>query len=117
MKKGMRAEDLRISDLFDFDPKGGVMRFAGERVLIFDAVALGLLRKQLLDSFGQHAARAILTRFGYSHGWRTAEALREVIPWADEREWRIAGGRLHRLKGLVTFEPGPSQRREPAEIS
>jgi len=115
MKKGIRAEDLRLSDLFDFDPRGGVMRFAGERVLIFDAVALGLLRKQLFDSFGHRAARAILTRFGYSHGWRTAEALREVIPWTDEREWRIAGGRLHRLKGLVTFEPVPAGRRDARE--
>ncbi|MDI1437042.1 sigma 54-interacting transcriptional regulator [Polyangium sorediatum] len=102
---GMRAADLRLSDLFSFGPKGGVMRFAGERVLLFDAVALGLLRKQLIESFGYHAARAVLTRFGYGHGWRTAEALREGIPWADEREWRIAGGRLHRLWGLVTFEP------------
>jgi two-component system, NtrC family, response regulator HydG len=112
--KGIRAEDLRLSDLFDVGTRGGVMRFAGERVLLFDAVALGLLRQQLIASFGFHAARAVLTRFGYSHGWRTAEALREAIPWADEREWRIAGGRLHRLKGLVTFEPvAPSRRTTP----
>jgi len=112
---GMRAKDLRLTDLFTFDPRGGVMTFAGERVLIFDAVALGLLRKQLIDSFGFHAARAVLTRFGYSHGWRTAESLEGALPWADEREWRIAGGRLHRLKGLVTFEPVDASRRTGPE--
>jgi two-component system, NtrC family, response regulator HydG len=112
---GMRAADLRLSDLFSFGPKGGVMRFAGERVLLFDAVALGLLRKQLIESFGYHAARATLTRFGYGHGWRTAEALRDAIPWADEREWRIAGGRLHRLWGLVTFEPVEASGRPGPE--
>jgi DNA-binding NtrC family response regulator len=112
--KGIRAEDLRVTDLFSYEPRGGVMRFAGERVLLFDAVALGLLRKQLIDSFGWHAARAVLTRFGYSHGWRAAETLREALPWQSEREWRIAGGRLHRLKGLVTFEPvDPSRRSGP----
>lgn len=110
--KGIRAADLRLADLFDVPPRGGVMRFAGERVLLLDAVALGLLRKQLFDSFGHHAARSILTRFGFSHGWRTAEALRDALPWADEREWRIAGGRLHRLKGLVTFEPVGETRRQ-----
>ncbi len=111
----MRARDLRLDDLFAFEPRGGIMTFAGERVLLFDAVALGLLRKQLIDSFGFHAARAVLTRFGYSHGWRTAETLHGALPWADEREWRIAGGRLHRLKGLVTFEPVDASRRQGPE--
>lgn len=78
---------------------------AGSRVLLFDAVALGLLRKQLIDGFGQRVARGLLTRLGYAHGWRVAESLRDALPWDDELEWRRAGGRLHRLQGLVSFEP------------
>ncbi|MCU0700085.1 MAG: sigma-54-dependent Fis family transcriptional regulator [Myxococcaceae bacterium] len=101
----MRANQLTLSDLLDFDPTGGVLTFAGERVLLMDAVALGLLRKQLVESFGLSGARGILTRFGYSHGWRLAEAMQNAITWEDEREWRVAGGRLHRLLGMVTFEP------------
>ena len=106
----MRAIDLRIADLLELDPGGGVYRFGGQRVLLLDAVALGLLRKQLVEAFGQHAARGLLTRLGYSHGWRAAEALRDTIAWDDEREWRIAGGRIHRLQGLVRFEPVPGDR-------
>ncbi len=101
----MRAADLRLDTLLDFAPDGGVITFAGRRALLFDAVALGLLRTQLIELLGLTAARGVLTRFGYAHGWRTAEAMREALPWADAREWRIAGGRLHRLQGLVTFEP------------
>ena len=44
----MRAQDLRVEDLLDMDPRGGVVRFAGQRVLLSDAVALGLLRKQTI---------------------------------------------------------------------
>ncbi len=101
----MRANELTLDDVFDFTPTGGTLTFAGERVLLMDAVALGLLRAQLVNSFGLTGARAIMTHFGYSHGWRMADALKSSLPWADEREWRVAGGRLHRLLGMVTFEP------------
>jgi two-component system, NtrC family, response regulator HydG len=100
----MRATDLDLRELLSFEPAGGVIRFGGERVLLFDAVALGLLRRELIDSLGVTAARGILTRFGYAHGRRTAENLRTGFPWASEDEWRIAGGRLHMLQGLVVIE-------------
>ena len=101
----LRARNLRLTDIFDFEPDGGVMTLAGERVLLMDAVAMGLLRSQLIKAFGMAAARAIFTRFGYTHGYRLAEAMKTAIPWDDEREWRVAGGRLHRLHGMVLFEP------------
>jgi len=104
----VRAEDLDLRELLVFEPKGGVIRFGGERVLLLDAVALGLLRKELIDTVGLAAARGILTRFGYVHGRRTAEGLRDEFPWANENEWRIAGGRLHMLQGLVVVEQPPS---------
>jgi DNA-binding NtrC family response regulator/predicted hydrocarbon binding protein len=101
----MRASDLDLRELLDFDPNGGVLRFAGQRALLFDAVALGLLRRNLIELLGLNGARAVLTRFGYAHGWRTAETLKTSLPWSDDAEWRIAGGRLHTLQGLVTVEP------------
>ena len=101
----MRATDLDLRELLSFDPRGGVIRFGGERVLLFDAVALGILRKELIDNLGVATARGILTRIGYTHGWRTAESLRSEFPWESEREWRIAGGRLHMLRGFVVIDP------------
>src|SRR5215471_21854972 len=100
----MRAADLDIHELLHFFPEGGLITFAGERVLLLDAVALGLLRKELIDMLGMTAARAVLTRFGYAHGWRVAETLRKGFPWDSEDEWRIAGARLHTIQGLVRAE-------------
>jgi DNA-binding NtrC family response regulator len=108
----MRAEDLDLRELLEFAPSGGILRFAGERALLFDAVALGLLRKELIAALGTAAARALLTRFGYAHGWRTAEMLRGTFAWDNDDEWRRAGGRLHRLQGLVLFEPVERQAGE-----
>jgi DNA-binding NtrC family response regulator len=100
----MRASDLDLRELLHFEPRGGVLRFGGQRALIFDAVALGILRRELFEQLGPSGARGVLTRFGYAHGWRTAEALRSAFPWDDESEWRRAGGRLHTLQGLVVVE-------------
>ena len=100
----MRARDLDVHELLHFAEGGGIITFAGERVLLLDAVALGLLRKELIDTLGLTAARAVLTRFGYAHGWRVAETLRTGFPWDSEDEWRAAGARLHTIQGIVRAE-------------
>ena len=113
----MRADDLSLEELLHVDPDGGILRFANERVLLLDAVALGLLRRELIETLGLAGARAVLTRFGYAHGWRTAESLHAGFPWDDEDEWRQAGGRLHTLQGLVRVEsPGAEGRSGPKPI-
>ena len=57
----MRARDLDLKELLQFDPGGGILRFANERVLLLDAVALGLLRRELIETLGLAGARAVLT--------------------------------------------------------
>lgn len=110
----MNIEDLDIRELLDAAPQGGVHLFAGQRVLLMDAVALGLLRRELIDLLGLHGARGVMTRFGYAHGWRVAESLRDHFPWDDERQWRIAGGRLHTLQGMVRMEAVPPREGDPS---
>ncbi|MDD2273075.1 MAG: sigma-54-dependent Fis family transcriptional regulator [Desulfuromonadaceae bacterium] len=98
----MQAKDLDLRELLSFTPEGGVMHFMGRRVLMFDAVALGLLRKELIESMGISAARSILTRFGYAHGRRTAESLKEEFPKLFADSW--TGPKLHMLHGMMVAE-------------
>lgn len=103
----MRVEDLNASELLELDPEGGVIRFAGQRALLVDAMALGLLRKFLAASLGLAAARAVLTQFGFAHGWQMAESVRAQFPWDGPLDWRLAGTRLQTLEGLFTVRvPG-----------
>jgi transcriptional regulator with PAS, ATPase and Fis domain len=104
----MRARDLDLRELLTTTPESGVIQIMGQRVLIFDALALGLLRQELIDTLGIHAARGILTRFGYAHGWRTAEMLRRDYP--ELFKDGFTGPRLHALCGLVT--PGTNIRSD-----
>jgi two-component system response regulator HydG len=105
----MRAEDLDHEELLELDAEGGVIRFAGQRALLLDAVAMGLLRKYLVENFGLTAARAVLTQFGFAHGWRMAEAMRAQFKWATDDEWRRAGTRIHALEGLFRVEAGGNE--------
>jgi two-component system response regulator HydG len=109
----MRATDLDLRELLEFEPTGGVIRFAGDRALLFNTVALGLLRRELVETLGLVTARGVLTRFGYAHGWRTAEALRHQFEWDSEHEWQLAGGRVHQLQGFLIHEPVPRAAGEP----
>jgi DNA-binding NtrC family response regulator len=101
----MRVEDLDHEELLELDPEGGVIRFAGQRALLLDAVAMGLLRKYLVENFGLTAARAVLTQFGFAHGWRMAEAMQAEFKWDSDEDWWRAGTRINTLEGLFRIEP------------
>ncbi len=105
----MRADDLDHEELLELDPEGGAIRFAGQRALLLDAVAMGLLRKYLVENFGLTAARAVLTQFGFAHGWRMAEAMQSEFKWDSDDDWRRAGTRIHALEGLFRVEAGSKE--------
>src|SRR5688572_9846139 len=101
----MQPEDLDHDELLELDPGGGFIRFAGQRALLLDAVAMGLLRKYLVENFGLLAARTVLTQFGFAHGWRMAEAMRDEFKWDSDSDWQLAGTRIHALEGLFGVAP------------
>ncbi|HEX6273242.1 MAG TPA: XylR N-terminal domain-containing protein, partial [Polyangiaceae bacterium] len=72
----MKAADLDLRELLHFEPQGGLLTFGGQRALLFDAVALGILRRELIEQLGLAGARGVLTRFGYAHGRRRSIASR-----------------------------------------
>jgi DNA-binding NtrC family response regulator/predicted hydrocarbon binding protein len=104
----MRVDDLDLKELLEVDPAGGKIRFAGQRALIFDAVSQGLLRKELIGTYGERTARGILSRYGYIHGRRLAETLKNKFKWDTEEDWQKAGAKIYALQGLFMQDPdGP----------
>ncbi|QEM67471.1 sigma-54-dependent Fis family transcriptional regulator [Geobacter sp. FeAm09] len=96
----MKLEELDLRELLSFNPEGGAIELLGERALFFSAFALGLLRKELIESVGMFAARGILTRFGYANGWRTAMNIQATMPetWAESKGY--AAAKFHSLTGM-----------------
>ncbi len=76
----MQTSDLDFRELLSFSPSGGPIRFLGQRALVVDSAALALQRKELIDLLGYTAARTVITRSAYAHGWRIAETIKNELP-------------------------------------
>ncbi len=105
MLTDVRAADLSISELIHFDEEAALFRFVGQRSIVVDVMAMGLLRKHLIESLGFGGARAVLTRFGYAQGFRLREAVRESFTFDDEREMAKVIGKLVLLRGEARGAP------------
>ncbi len=107
----MRADAITFEDVFQIDLSSGRISLGKDRYIMFDADAMGSMRRELIDNLGLEVARGILERVGYQCGRNNARQLRERYPWPSEEEWLRAGPRLHYLEGMVNV------RLETVEIS
>ncbi len=92
---------LHLAELLDFRPDQGIIRLHEQRVVILSAAAMGLLRKELVDTLGLETARRLLLRFGFADGYHDAVSLRDRSNWAGPEEGLRAGAVLHTLEGIV----------------
>ena len=97
----MQLEHLDLAELFDFRPDLGVIRLHEQRVVILSAAAMGLLRKELINTLGPETARRLMLRFGYADGYHDAVSLRDRSRWESAVDGIRAGAVLHRLEGIV----------------
>jgi PAS domain S-box-containing protein len=92
---------MRFEDVFDVDGTTGRISLGVDRHVLFDADAIGNMRRELIDNLGWDVSRGILERVGFQSGRDDARQLRASYPWPSEEEWLRAGPRLHFLEGIV----------------
>ena len=95
---------LQLAELLDFRPDEGIIRLHEQRVVILSAAAMGLLRKELIDTLGPDTARRLLMRFGFADGYHDAVSLRDRATWSSPVEGLRAGANVHTLEGIVRVE-------------
>jgi DNA-binding NtrC family response regulator len=93
--------ETHLAELLDFEPDEGLIRLHEQRVVILSAAAMGLLRKELVDTLGLETARRLLLRFGFADGYHDAVNLRARAKWRDPIDGLRQGARLHTLEGIV----------------
>jgi DNA-binding NtrC family response regulator len=93
--------DLHLAELLDFRPEQGIIRLHEQRVVILSAAAMGLMRKELVDTLGTQTARRMLLRFGFADGYHDAVNLRARSNWSGPLDGIRAGATLHTLEGIV----------------
>ncbi|HKP85963.1 MAG TPA: XylR N-terminal domain-containing protein, partial [Blastocatellia bacterium] len=101
----VKPDELKLFELLQINEEAGTIHFKNRRVLIFDADAMGMLRKELIESLGVERAFKILARFGYARGYRDALTSKELFDWNTPEDWWRAGARLHALEGIVGVTP------------
>lgn len=97
-------EPFELGQVLDFRPDLGIIRLHKQRVVILSAAAMGLIRKELIDTVGAELARRVMLRFGYADGYHDAVSLRDQSLWSDPIDGLRAGITLHRLEGIVRGE-------------
>jgi DNA-binding NtrC family response regulator len=98
------VEPHHLAELLDFEPNQGIIRLHEQRVVLLSAAAMGLMRKEVIDTFGLETARRLFLRFGYADGYHDAVSLRDRSSWSTPLEGLRAGIVLHRLEGIVRAE-------------
>ncbi len=96
--------NLHLAELLDFRPDQGIIRLHEQRVVILSAAAMGLMRKELVDTLGLQTARRVLLRFGFADGYHDAVNLRARSNWTNPIEGLRAGAVLHTLEGIVRVD-------------
>jgi DNA-binding NtrC family response regulator len=98
---GGGIEPHHLTELLDIRPDLGIIRLHEQRVVLLSAAAMGLLKKELIDTLGTETTRRLFLRFGYADGYHDAVSLRDRSTWASPLEGLRAGVVLHRLEGIV----------------
>src|SRR4029078_777076 len=99
------AEPHHLAEFIEFRSDQGIMRLHEQRVVLLSAAAMGLLRKELIDTLGIETARRLMLRFGFADGYHDAVSLRDrSSAVADPVEAFRTGTVVHALEGIVRVD-------------
>ena len=106
----LEVDERHFPDIADlvarlrFSPSDGRIWLDDQRMLLIHSSALGVLRRELIESLGIDRARGLLTRMGYHAGARDAQMARKVRPNFTLEDMFAVGPQLHSLEGVVHVE-------------
>ena len=101
----MRAADLNLKALLEFQPDAGRLLLGNERMIIFRTQAFANLRRLLFTQLGHDTARAMLLQFGRLCGEGDFEAIGGGLVWDTPEDRAMAGPVLHAWEGIVAVVP------------
>ncbi|MDJ0839971.1 MAG: sigma 54-interacting transcriptional regulator [Acidobacteriota bacterium] len=111
----MNGDGIDLEKLLVFNPKEGTIYLQDYRMVMFSACALGVLRRELVDTLGWARARGLFKRFGYASGLVDGRALIERFPDASREDQMVFGPLLHALEGATRMRRIPERSRVDLE--
>lgn len=101
----MKAHQLLLEDVIEVNPRTGVIKINDKRMVLMSVEALGILRRDLVNTLSMERAKGFLMRYGWACGMKAAEDLEKRYDWESTEELMLAGPAFHTLEGIVTVEP------------
>jgi hypothetical protein len=101
----MKAADFDLSKELIFDFQSGITSFKGNRLVIFDANAIGLLRQNLIDTLGWEKARDFFLKFGFQNGFADFMQMKLNYEFDSEMDLLASGPVIHTFEGIVQATP------------
>ncbi|WP_026565605.1 XylR N-terminal domain-containing protein [Bacillus sp. UNC41MFS5] len=92
---------LNKSDI-EFNP--GQIRFKGERFILMNAEALGMLSRDLISTLGRERARAFLLRYGWECGYKDSISIKKLFPNASLEYLHQQAPIFHMQEGFVQVD-------------
>ena len=97
----MKAADFNLQNDMQFSLETGVTSFRGNRLVIFDANAIGLLRQNLIEALGFDKTKEILLKFGFQNGYADFLQMKLNYEFDTEMDLLASGPVIHTWEGIV----------------
>lgn len=91
------SQEMHLGSMLKLQAGLGKNYLKDKRILILNANAIGILRKDLIYTLGQEKAKGFLIRFGFNNGFRDVENLMNDFPRIDKED------RYHLARNFHTF--------------
>ncbi|OPY72725.1 MAG: Activator of aromatic catabolism [Syntrophorhabdus sp. PtaU1.Bin050] len=101
----MKATDFNLANDLKFDLEKGMATFKDNRLVIFDANAIGLLRESIIKELGLAKARDLLFAFGYQNGYADFLQMKVFYKFDSEMDLLVSGPVIHTWEGIVQASP------------
>ncbi|WP_289135810.1 XylR N-terminal domain-containing protein [uncultured Brevibacillus sp.] len=99
-----KASDITLNDMLELHNKDGdFLRL--HRMIISSAEAWGALIRDLIMALGIERAKRFLLRYGWHCGVHEARIFKNMFQWEDDKEWVLAGSKMHDISGRVSSVP------------
>ncbi len=99
----MKLKDVQLLELLELHPEQGTIYLNQQRMVLQSVEAMGILQREMIHTLGLGAARRLLIRYGYAHGYHDSScAALNAIGTVESVEMAVT---MHTLLGIVHVEP------------
>ncbi len=101
----MKISETHLEEMLRLQAGSGQNYFKDKRVLILNANAIGVLRKDLIYTLGIEKAKGFLIRFGFNNGYQDVESIMSDYSQEEKNDRYQLAILYHKFVGMANVTP------------